>query len=471
MIGSFFRGILLASACISAATAQQPGGATKAAPFAAAKKKSPAPKNVEITPAARDDQIGRRLQSILDATGWFEGPRVRVRDGVVFVSGMAEDQNSKTWATDLCRNTQDVVAVVNKMEVRRASVWDITPAVNSLREIWVGFLQSLPFLVIGFLVLLATLLVARHVRGGTERLLRRRVSVPMLRDLIARAAAIVVVIIGLYLVLKVSGTTQLALTVLGGTGLFGLVLGIAFRDITENFLASIFLSMQRPFQIGDLVEIVGFTGYVNRLTVRTTVIVELDGNYVQIPNATVYKSTIRNFTNNPKRRDAFTLGIAYGKSISQAQDTALHVLNQHPAVLKQPEPLVLVDGLGAATVDVKVYYWVDCIQNDFLAVRSSVIRLVMHALGEAGLINIAVPGEMVFPRGIEVRLARDGVPGRQRADGSAGADSRGERPPLTTQAEARLDSQRAQISEQAEQARPVDAGPNLLRETAELPHD
>ncbi len=70
-----------------------------------------------------------------------------------------------------------------------------------------------------------------------------------------------VALLGLYLVLKVSGMTRLAMTVLGGTGLVGLVIGFAFRDIAENFLASILLSVQNPFRYGDLIEVAGYLGY------------------------------------------------------------------------------------------------------------------------------------------------------------------------------------------------------------------
>lgn len=126
--------------------------------------------------------------------------------------------------------------------------------------------------------------------------------------------------LGVYIVLRVSGLTQLALTVVGGTGLIGLALGIAFRDITENFLASIFLSMQQPFETGDLVEITGVTGYVQQLNVRTTILMTLEGNLVQIPNASVYKSNIRNFTTNPNRREVFEVGIGYDDSINDAQE-------------------------------------------------------------------------------------------------------------------------------------------------------
>ena len=164
---------------------------------------------------------------------------------------------------------------------------------------------------------------------------------------------------GAYLILRVSGLTQLALTVVGGTGLIGLVVGIAFRDITENFLASIFLSIQGPFETGDLIEVSNVTGYVQQLNMRTTILATLDGNLAQIPNASVYKSNLSNFTTNANRREDFVVGIGYDDAINEAQEIALQVLADHPAVLMIPEPLVLVDSLGKSTVDLRVYFWLN----------------------------------------------------------------------------------------------------------------
>ena len=90
-------------------------------------------------------------------------------------------------------------------------------------------------------------------------------------------------------------------------------------------------------------------GYVQRLTTRTTVVMALDGNEVQIPNATVYGSVIRNFTSSPNRREDFSINIGYEIPMGEAQRIAFDVLSQHPAVLKDPEPLVLVDSLADAT--------------------------------------------------------------------------------------------------------------------------
>src|SRR5690606_4198699 len=128
----------------------------------------------------------------------------------------------------------------------------------------------------------------------------------------------------------VAGLTSIALTVLGGTGLLGIILGIAFQDITENFLASIFLSVQTPFESGDLVDIDGTMGFVQRLTTRATILMTLEGNHVQIPNSTVYKSKINNYTSNPNRRADFAVGIGYEDSIARAQEIALRILEEHP---------------------------------------------------------------------------------------------------------------------------------------------
>ena len=98
---------------------------------------------------------------------------------------------------------------------------------------------------------------------------------------------------------------------LGGTGLIGIIIGFGMRDIAENFLASILLSVRNPFHAGDLIEVGGNTGVVQNLNVRSTVLLTLDGHQVQIPNSIVYKSIIKNYSSIPSRRAEFTVGISY----------------------------------------------------------------------------------------------------------------------------------------------------------------
>jgi len=431
-------------------------------------ERSAAPATVDVTPLARDEEIGRRLQSVLDATGWFTGARVRVDAGVVFLSGQTETEELRKWAGDLARNTQDVVAVANRIEVPQPSVWDLRPAWAGLLALWRDFVHSLPFFVFGMIVLALSIGAGMIATRAVAAILAPRLEARLLRSVFARGAGVLVVLAGTYVVLRVSGLTQLALTVVGGTGLVGLALGIAFRDITENFLASVFLSMQRPFETGDLVEIAGVTGYVQQLNVRTTILMTLDGNLVQIPNATVYKSNLRNFTSNTNRREDFVVGIDYAALITDAQEIARQVLAKHPAVLQDPEPSVLVDSLGASAVNLRVYFWLNGREHSWLKVRSSVIRLVKRAFQEHG---IAIPDdarEVIFPQGVPVTLI-DRAAAPAAATGAAGPQDRRPAPApaedtdaVSTEAEAGLYSEAVVIEAQARHAQPLKGGENLL---------
>ena len=418
------------------------------------------PQRIDVQPAARDPEISTRLSRILAATGWFSDPVVEVTEGVVFLAGSTEDAEYRIWAGDLARNTEGVVAVVNKIEVTAGSPWDFSDVDRELSNLGLATVRALPFIFLAILVLLLAWGLARLAHSALQTALRPRISSSLLRAVAARALSFVIFLLGLYFVLRVSGLTRLAVSVIGGTGIVGLVLGIAFRDITENFLASLFLSLQQPFRTGDLIEVAATTGYVQRLTSRTTVLMTLDGNQVQIPNATIFKSTIRNFTSNPNRRDDFTIGIGYNDLISDAQDVALKVLSEHPTVLKDPEPWVLVDSLGPSTVNLRVYFWLDGAQHSWIKVRSSVIRLMKRAFQDAGISLPDEAREIVFPDGVPLRQldSTGAVPPQHREARSRPAVPEA----VSTQAEGSLRTEADDLSKQAEHAWAPDGGENLL---------
>ncbi len=431
---------------------------------------SDVPDTVEIQPTARDDEIRRRLLRIMRATNWFVNPQIEVKDGVVFLSGQANSGDYRKWAGDLARNTQGVVAVVNQMELPQPSLWDLKPAFVELRNLWSGFIRSLPLLAFSLLILLLTVFFTRLSSRLMRRTLRKRLPNTLLLNVAGYTAGVVTFLMGLYVLLQIAGLTNIAATVIGGTGLLGLVLGIAFRDITENFLASIFLSVQNPFRSGDLVEISGIQGFVEALNTRVTVLMTLEGNHVQIPNATVYKSNIYNYTSNPNRRADFAIGIGYEDSISQAQEVALKVLEDHPAVLDDPEPLALVDTLGAATVNLKIYFWINGKEYSWLKVQSAIIRLTKRAFEDAGISMPDEAREMIFPKGVPVELigATEWGARTLAAQTAASKPKRTETEPPSdsTKAEAGLSNEAEKLKQQGEKAwKPAD-GENLLQADA-----
>ncbi len=459
-----------------------------------------APGQVVVQPVARDEEIANRLVTILQATEWFTNPQVTVRDGVVFLDAQTAREEYRTWAGDLARNTQDVVAVVNRIGVTERVPWDFTPALTELGGIGRSALQVLPLILFGIFVLVLAWFAMIYARQLANHLLRQRVRNSFLRNLITTLVSVPVFLLGLYLVLQISGLTRLAITVLGGTGIAGLIVGIGFRDIMENFLATVLISTRNPFAAGDRIEVAGHLGIVQQVNSRTTVLMSLDGNHIQIPNAIIYKSTIRNFTANPKQRLEFTVGVGYDAEITAVQQTIIGVLTEHAAVLAEPEPLALVDSLGAATVNLRVLFWVDTNRHADIKVKSSVIRLVQGALTEQGFPMPDEAREVIFPNGIPVQIlqagqansykdenhkdenkdeshrdtahtapfsikrppqAKSSVPRGTAPPGAAPGD---EAAPLATAAEGGLTSEDAQIKEQSRTSRTPEEDTNLLQE-------
>jgi small-conductance mechanosensitive channel len=436
--------------------------------------REPAPElpaaQVAVAPQVTDQQIAQRLLKIMQATpDWFYEPNVVVQDGVAFLRGQAMTQERKVWAGELARNTEGVVAVVNLIDVMQSRLWDFGPAMAGIYDLWRTSLQRLPWLVFGLVVMILAYIGARITESVLLLLFKRRIGSQLLRGIAAWLGGAVVFLGGLYVVLYVAGLTGLVLTVLGGTGLIGLVLGIGFRDITENFLSSIFLSVQTPFRNGDMVELNGVTGIVQRMTNRATMLMTFEGNHVQIPNAVVYKSTIINYTSNPNRREDFTVNIGYDAAIEKAQAVALGVLREHPAVLADPEPMVLAVGLAPGSVTLRIFFWVNVHDHDRMKVKSAVIRLVKHRFEEE---RISLPDgtkEMVFARDVQVRLlethrdAKEPTPEpRQPAKKAVGHEQ------VATSSEGGLASEADSLKQQAERSRQPE-GEDLLKPPDEAP--
>ncbi|MFW2542057.1 mechanosensitive ion channel domain-containing protein [Primorskyibacter sp. 2E107] len=355
---------------------------------------------VSVEGGVRDDQIERRLSNIIESSGWYSDVAVHVEDGIVFLDGTTDSVKRQEWVRDLAAKTDGVVAVVNRIRLNQKVKFTLSPAMSELRALRDQAVAAAPSVVVAVLILPLAFFLASVVARIAAWGLKDRIKTPILRDITVRMIALPVFLIGLYIVLQVAGLTQLAVSLIGGAGIVGIVIGFAFRDIAENFLASLLLSLRQPFRRGDFVDVAGYQGVVHSMNTRSTVLVSPEGNHIQIPNASVFKSTIENYTASASRRGSFQVGIGYDGAISEAQDIILAVLMEHEAVSRDPEPMVLADGLGDSTVTITVYYWFDGTRFSPLKLRSALIRRVKKSLMEAGVSMPDPAREIIFPEGL-----------------------------------------------------------------------
>ena len=247
-----------------------------------------------------------------------------------------------------------------------------------------AFIAWLPLLAVALLIVAFSSWLAGFVSRRLH-LLRLRTDNPYMNGLLRTVVRAVIILFGVVAALNLLNATALVTAVLGSAGVVGLVLGFAFKDIAENYVAGILLSLRQPFAPGDLVVIDGNEGKVVSLHSRTTVLMTLEGNELRLPNALVFKAIILNYSRNPNRRFDFTIPIDLAQSIRTAQSLALEQICGIEGLLLDPGPSWTVHEYSAGGVVLRFFGWVDQRESDLGKVRSEAIRRIKAAYAQAGI--------------------------------------------------------------------------------------
>lgn len=340
---------------------------------------------ISVTDSAQQDAaIATRIRTILSELEGFEDVTVTVSSGIVTLRGTTIDATSAAGLNDLTSRVEGVVAIRNQVTETTDVARRLNPAWARFEKRVMDFIAWSPLLGIAVcafaLVVFLGFLVAR-MRYPWDRIAPNAFIADILRLVIRLAFAVA----GVVVALDILGATALLSTILGAAGIIGLAIGFAVKDTVENFIASIMLSIRQPFRPNDAVEINGDEGKVIRLTSRATILLSYDGNHIRIPNATVFKSRIVNYSMNDERRFMFDIGIAPDTDMTLATQIARDTLSALPFVLETPAPNAWIEGIGDSTIILRLIGWVDQRETSLVAARGEAIRICLSALTEAGV--------------------------------------------------------------------------------------
>ena len=365
--------LLLLAAPASVFAAQGPG----------APEQQPAPAIATKAVASEDADIAVRIRSIFGEIAAFRDVGVRVSAGVVTLTGTVASADERDRAEAIASRVAGVVTVQNDV-VRDLSVGTkVAPAIGQFGDGVRGFVRALPLFGVAVASGLLVALLGYGLASRT-RLMQWIAPNTFLAELLATSIRLAFIVLGMVTSLEVVGATALLGGVLGGAGVVGIALGFAVRDTVTNYVASIMLSLRQPFRANDHVVIEAHEGRVVRLTSRVTVLLTLDGNHVQIPNATVFNTVILNYSRNPQRRFEFDLGIDGADNPLDGMEVGLSAVNALPFVLDTPKASAVIRDVGDSNVLLRFYGWVDQTKTDFLKGRSLAIQAAKDALEGSG---------------------------------------------------------------------------------------
>lgn len=297
-----------------------------------------------------------------------------------------------------------VISVVNRTKAKDRDLLDLSPALDQSRKMADRLKRLLPPIVTAIMLLAVLILVGRLATNLNRRFWSRRIENAFLSQTIARISLWPLWIVFFYFILQAAGLSGLATTIIGGTGVLGIVIGLAFKGIAENYLAGLLLAARAPFTKGDLILIDDYKGYVQNLNMRGTTIIDLSGHLLLIPNSTVINSIVENQTANPKIRTEFTIGIAYADSIGRAQELLIAALKSVRGALEDPSPDVLVERFTSNGVDLRVRVWFNVKETNEPRFRSRSMALTKETLLANGFTIPNDVKEIIFNDPLTIRM-------------------------------------------------------------------
>lgn len=249
----------------------------------------------------------------------------------------------------------------------------------------VGVAKAIRF-VVAFIVL--TILVRTVVLPLIERLFDNRDLEPYVRRPLLKITWFVLLfgIVTVAVGFAGYGSFLTSLATIGAAAT--LALGFATQSLLSNFVAGVFLFIERPFRIGDWIEWDDgtYTGIVEDISLRVTRVRTFDNELLTVPNSDLADGVVKNPVAKDTLRQKFAFGIDYDDDIERASEIIVEEAERHDEILDNPAPQVVLTGLGDSDVQLQSRFWIgDPSRAEFMRVRGEYVTAVKQHFDEAGI--------------------------------------------------------------------------------------
>lgn len=208
---------------------------------------------------------------------------------------------------------------------------------------------------------------------------------------------------------------------LGAAGILTVAIGFASQTSASNVISGLFLLAEKPFELGQLIEVDGNRGVVVGIDLLSVKLRTPDNLFVRIPNETLIKTRVVNLNRFPLRRIDLPVGVAYAEDLDKVKRLLIDLVNGDRRCMEEPVPFVLMQQFGASSIDLMLSFWVR--QEDFRQIRSDILFAIKAAFDREG-VEIPFPHTSLYAgnHSTPIRIAL--------VDESASQSSTSQEPPL-----------------------------------------
>lgn len=285
---------------------------------------------------------------------------------------------------------------LNEIITRLREVIDPSTLANRLTELAIDLIIGL---IVFALVYIVWLILRRLLRTALNRAQVDRTAASFL-EMVAKYGFLSIG--GIY-ALNAAGVNTSAL--LASLGIAGLTIGFAARDALSNLISGVLIYLDRPFVIGDLVEIEGQYGRVDRITLRSTRVITVDGKMLAVPNTEVINRTVISYTNFPHLRLDIPITVAVDERLDRIRQILMGLVSGDDDFLAEPQPRMVITQLNDYNVAVELQVWLRN-ERDHIEKRFQLRERVFETLTEAG---VDMPFETIQLAPMDVKVNSNGT--------------------------------------------------------------
>ena len=234
-------------------------------------------------------------------------------------------------------------------------------------------LQALLLLSVGYFI-------ARAVSGVALKILEEKMTSHGL-FLLRRTIFYTVLVLFALSALKHIGIDLTFL--LGAAGILTVAIGFASQTSASNLISGLFLMLERPFSIADVIKVDDIIGEVISIDLLSVKLRTFDNLFVRIPNESMIKSAVTTLTKFPIRRADLKIGIAYKEDIEQVREILLDIAKKNVICLEEPAPLFILTGFGTSSIDIQFSVWAT--RENFLTLKNAMYQTIKNTFDEQGI--------------------------------------------------------------------------------------
>lgn len=227
----------------------------------------------------------------------------------------------------------------------------------------------------------------------------------MLIPIVGKSIRVAVVILVILQAAQIMSDQPIT-SILAGIGIGGLALGLAAQDTIRNFFGSLMIFADKPFNVGELINLEDKLGVVTEVGVRTTKIRTLDGHMLTVPNGNLANMTIHNIGKRQFIRRVFDVTITFDtppEKVDQAVEILKEILKNHEGMNEEMPARVFFDDLNADSLNLKVFYWFHPPDYwEYMTFTEWVNREIFRRFNEEG-IDFAFPTQTIHLAGDKKR--------------------------------------------------------------------